>query len=101
MWVGPFGLHLPHSINFLGGLHGWFRTPTAVAIGPTGDVFVADEENDRIQKFTSTGKFLAAFGTRPHGPGYTETAVAVAQDGTVYSTNLVADKVEVWKAVAP
>lgn len=101
MWGGLFGLHLPASINFLGGLHGWFRTPTAVAIGPSGNVFVADEENDRIQKFTPTGKFLTAFGTPPHGPGFTETGVAVARDGTVYTTNLVADKVEVWNPGAP
>ncbi|HVC36852.1 MAG TPA: NHL repeat-containing protein [Gammaproteobacteria bacterium] len=102
MWGGPFGLHLPASVNFLGSLNGWFKTPTAMAISPTdGDVFVADEENDRIQKFTAHGKFLTAFGTPPQGPGFTETGVAVASDGTVYSTNLVADKVEVWKARTP
>lgn len=99
MWGGPFGLHLPASINFLGSLNGWFKTPTAIAINPrTGDVFVADEENDRIQKFTAYGKFLNAFGMPHQGPGFTETGVAVTRDGVVYSTNLVANKIEVWKA---
>ncbi|MDE2342640.1 MAG: hypothetical protein KGL63_04485 [Betaproteobacteria bacterium] len=97
MWGGPMGLHLPASVNVLGGLNGWFRTPTAIAIGPKGNVFVADEENDRIQKFTADGRFLTAFGPPPREPGFTETGVAVANDGTVYSTNLVDNRVEVWK----
>lgn len=97
MWGGLSVLHLPHSVNFLGGLNGWFKTPTAIAIGPQGNVFVADEENDRIQKFTADGHFLTAFGTPPKEPGFTETGVVVANDGTVYSTNLAGNRVEVWK----
>lgn len=98
MWGGPMGLHLPASVNILGSLNGWFKTPTAIAIGPQGNVFVADEENNRIQKFTATGRFLTAFGSPPQEKGFTETGVAVADDGTVYSTNLVGNRVEVWKA---
>lgn len=97
MWGGPLGLHLPAAVNFLGFLDGWLKTPTAIAVGPQGDVFVADEENNRIQKFTSEGTFLTAFGTPPRRVGFTETGVAVAPDGTVYSTNLAADRVEVWR----
>ncbi|MDE2085823.1 MAG: 6-bladed beta-propeller [Xanthomonadaceae bacterium] len=100
MWGGPMGLHLPASINVLGALPGWFRTPTALAIGSHGDVFVADEENSRIQKFSASGRFLTAFGTPAREPGYTETGVAVAEDGTVYSTNLAGNDVEVWKPAA-
>lgn len=98
MWGGPMGLHLPASVNILGSLHGWFKTPTAIAIGPHGNAFVADEENNRIQKFTARGRFLTAFGTPPQGKGFTETGVAVADDGTVYSTDLAGNRVEVWKA---
>lgn len=91
-WGGPF------AANLRGPFNGWFRTPTAVAIGPRGAVFVADQENDRIQKFTPEGRFLTAFGTAHRGPGYTETGVAVAPDGTVYTTNLIDERVEVWRA---
>ncbi len=45
---GPFGLHLPASINFLGGLHGWFRTPASVAIGPHGNVYTTDSADKRV-----------------------------------------------------
>lgn len=101
MWGGPMGLHLPASVNVLGALPGWFRTPTALAIGPHGNVFVADEENDRIQKFSAEGRFLTAFGTPPGAEGFTETGVAVADDGTVYTTNLAGHTVEVWKPASP
>lgn len=90
-WGGPF------AANVRGTFNGWFRTPTGVALGPHGNVFVADQENDRIQKFTPQGKFLTAFGTSHRGPGYTETAVTVAPNGTVYTTNLIENRVEMWR----
>jgi len=90
-WGGPFG------INIRGDAFGWFKVPTSVALGPEErTVFVADQENNRIQKFTRTGEFLTAFGTAHAGAGYTESAVAVAADGTVYSVNLIDNEVEVW-----
>lgn len=91
-WGGPF------AVNIRGGHFGWFRTPTSVALGPgSRSVFVADQENNRVQKFTRDGEFLTAFGTPHEGAGYTESAVAVAPDGTVYTTNLVANEVEAWQ----
>lgn len=101
MWGGPFGLHLPASINFLGGLRGWFRTPTSIAIGPQGEVFVADQENNRIQKFTADGRFLTAFDQPPRAPGYGVGAVAVTADGDVYVTDLADQHVERWQQGMP
>ncbi len=90
-WGGPFGMNIKGSFN------GWFRTVTSVAVGPQGNVFAVDEENYRVQKFTPQGRFLTAFGTPSKGAGYTEEAVAVAADGTVYTTNLSTNQVQVWK----
>lgn len=90
-WGGPF------AANIRGPFPGWFKTPTGIAIGPHGDVFVADQENNRVQKFSADGKFLTAFGTRPRGPTYTVAAVAVAPDGVVYVTNLADNRVEIWR----
>jgi DNA-binding beta-propeller fold protein YncE len=45
-----------------GGLGGEFNTPTAVAADPSGNVYVADHLNNRIQKFDSAGNFLRAWG---------------------------------------
>ncbi len=98
MWgAGPFGLHLPHGMNVLGSLPGWLKVPTGVAIDPHGNVFVADQENNRVQKFTADGIYRTQFGTRPNGSAYTVAAVAVAADGTVYVTNLADERVEVWR----
>lgn len=91
-WGGPF------AANLRGSYHGWFRTPTSVALGPEEQtVFVADQENNRVQKFTRGGEFLTAFGTPHEGHGFTESAVAVAADGTLFSVNLIDNEVEVWQ----
>ncbi len=53
----------PFAINIRGDHVGWFRIPTRVALGPDArTVFVADQENDRVQKFTRPGAFRPAFG---------------------------------------
>jgi len=52
-WGGPF------AVNIAGGANGWFRTAIGVGIGHDDTVFVADMDNDRVQKFSATGRFLA------------------------------------------
>lgn len=93
-WGGPFAL------NIFGPFKGWFATATSVAVGPDGDVFVADFYNDRLQKFTAEGEFLTTFGTPAEGPGQSEIAVAVGSDGTVWATNFAGNRVEKWQPAA-
>ena len=66
--------------------NGQFRDPTGVAVAPSGNVYVSDEYNDRIQYFTSTGSFLGKWGSRGTGPGqfYQPWGVAVGPTGLVY-----------------
>lgn len=87
-WGGPL------AINIRGDFNGWFRTVTSLAVGPHGNVFVVDEENNRIQKFDAHGRFLTTFGKASAGPSYPYEAVAVATDGTVYTAGN--DRVQVW-----
>ena len=50
-----------------------FNMPSAVAIGPNGDIFIADghggNSNNRIVKFTKDGKFIKTWGKKGTGPG--------------------------------
>lgn len=90
-WGGPFALGL------YGPFKGWFTTTTSIAVGPEGNVFVADFYNDRIQKFTAEGDYLTAFGSEPENPGHSAMAVAVGSDGTVWSVNFADNRVEKWQ----
>ena len=77
-YVGEWG-------RFAGGA-GQFRYPRGVAVGPTGDVYVADTENHRVQHFTAVGAFVkqwGQFGTE----GYqfrSPYGIGVGSDGSVY-----------------
>jgi YD repeat-containing protein len=46
---------------------GQFSHPQAVAVDASGNAWVADTENNRIEKFSSTGTFIAAYGTKGTG----------------------------------
>ena len=52
---------------------GQFNGPTGVVVAPNGDVFVSDghdpDSNNRVQKFSADGRFLASFGGTGSGPG--------------------------------
>jgi len=92
-WGGPF------AMNINGPFNGWFATVTSIAIGPKGNVFVADFYNHRVQKFTPDGKFLTSFGR--HGSGIGELtfpiAVAIADDGTVFVADYGNNRITKWR----
>ena len=47
----------------------YFHSPVAVGIDSSGNVYVVDYWNHRIQKFTSDGTFLTKWGTFGTGDG--------------------------------
>ena len=61
-----------------------FNQPSAVAIAPNGDIFVADghggNSNARIVKFAPDGKFLKTWGRKGTAPGEFDTPHALAFD---------------------
>jgi HYR domain/NHL repeat len=75
------------SCNFLsilasiGSGDGQVLSPRAIAIDPSDNVFVADQ-NDRIQKFNSSGVFQFKFGTGGSGAGAVVAPSGVAVDRT-------------------
>ena len=65
---------------------GQFKFPDAVAVDGSGNVYVADTVNHRIQKFTSGGAYLTQWGTYGSGNGQflNPQGIAVDSAGNVY-----------------
>jgi DNA-binding beta-propeller fold protein YncE len=52
-----------------GSFDGQLNGPTGVAVGPDGNVYVGELNNNRISVFAPTGEFLRKFGGPGSGPG--------------------------------
>jgi sugar lactone lactonase YvrE len=70
---------------------GEFDSPVGIAVGPDDEVYVGEFRNQRVQRFTSDGKFLSGFAVQPHAGG-----VAVGTDGTVYVAHWNSNKVAAY-----
>ncbi|MBU0702061.1 SMP-30/gluconolactonase/LRE family protein, partial [bacterium] len=60
--------------------------PLEIAVDSSGDVYVADSNNNRIQKFDSSGGFITTWGSKGNGEGQFNypSGVAVDSSGNVY-----------------
>src|SRR5205085_807130 len=87
------------ACNFLfkwgttGSANGQFITPRGIATDSAGNVYVADQ-NDRVQKFDSSGTFLFKFATGGSSAGAVIAASGVAVDaaGNIYVTDSDPDR---------
>lgn len=46
-----------------------FNSPSDIAMDSAGNIYILDSGNQRIQKFTPEGKYLATIGRKGQGPG--------------------------------
>ncbi|MFC2019925.1 hypothetical protein ACFLU4_08310 [Chloroflexota bacterium] len=65
---------------------GQFDNPKGVAVDASGNVYVTDSGNHRIQKFDSSGNFITKWGSQGSGDGQFDwpKGVAVDASGNVY-----------------
>jgi DNA-binding beta-propeller fold protein YncE len=59
-----------------------FYGPRRIAIGPNDSIYVVDQGNNRIVKFSSNGDVLASWGSRGSGDGQLNDPTSVAVDAT-------------------
>ena len=60
--------------------NGKFKTPSAIALDSSGDIWVADTSNNRIQELSPTGEYLTKFGTAGSGGGQLKEPDGLAID---------------------
>jgi DNA-binding beta-propeller fold protein YncE len=90
------------SGNFLlewggqGPADGQFQNPRAIAVDPSGNVYVADSGGNRIEKFDPNGSFLLKWGSGGLGPGQFRFAGGVATDssGKVYVLDALTRRIQ-------
>ncbi|MBP1660116.1 MAG: hypothetical protein H6P95_1308 [Candidatus Aminicenantes bacterium] len=74
-----------------------FYMPSAIAVDGSGDLYVLDSGNHRIQKFGPDGKFLASLGRQGQGPGefYYPAWLAIDAGGFLYVSDPNNQRVQV------
>jgi YD repeat-containing protein len=95
----PGGAHLTYSTQFgsAGSGEGEFNSPRESAIDGHGNLWVIDYNNHRIEKFSPSGKFIAAYGSWGSGNGDFEdpTGIDINQStGDVYVADCALDRIQ-------
>lgn len=82
---GPCGTFVD-SFGFAGTVNGAFDGPRGIGISASGDAYVVDSRNDRVQVFSPAGDFLMRWGSFGEGGGEFDRprALAVGPLGNVY-----------------
>ncbi|MCH8222671.1 MAG: SMP-30/gluconolactonase/LRE family protein, partial [Chloroflexi bacterium] len=81
-----------------GGGDGQFNRPGGVAVDASGNVYVADFDNHRVQVFSPEGRFLRKWGSEGAADGEFDgpTGVAVDGSGNVYVVDGLNARVQVF-----
>jgi len=80
--------------------NGQFNRPFGAAVDASGNVFVVDRENNRVQKFNSKGEYLSQFGSTGSGNGQFKEprSIAVGPDGHLWVTDTGNSRIQEFSA---
>lgn len=98
-WIevkNPDGIESYKNFNLTWGSENPLYFPTSVCVDSTGNVYVTDTENNRIQKFSSTGEYLMGWGSYGSGIGQFgyPSGISVDNDDNVYVTDTNNNRVQ-------
>lgn len=79
--------------------NGQFNFPRGLTVDGAGNIYVADTNNDRLQKFSPAGAFLSVMGRRGSGPGqFLEPGgIAVDAAGNIFVADVSNHRVQKLK----
>lgn len=79
---------------------GYLLYPQNLALDSSGNIYVSDFNNYRIQKFAADGTFLAKWGSQGTGNGYFNQpwGLAIDVDGNVYVSDYQNDRIQKFDA---
>jgi sugar lactone lactonase YvrE len=77
---------------------GEFNRPSDIAVDQTGNIFIADTQNHRIQKLSPTGEYLGQWGSVGSGEGEFNTPlhISIANSGNIYVSDWGNYRVQVF-----
>ncbi len=80
-YLAQWGTVCDIEVSGADGCDGDFNNPYGIGVDSAGNVYVADSQNDRIQKFDGSGTFIARWGVKGVAEGALIFPTDVAVDG--------------------
>jgi DNA-binding beta-propeller fold protein YncE len=100
-YVNPFAFGLDYQLikkwGSTGVLDGQFNSPASISYDPSnGVVYVADLDNNRIQKFDTEGNFLSKWGVSGTGDGefYHPGDIEADSSGNLYVVDIENSRIQ-------
>ncbi len=87
------------SFGTFGEGRGEFTWPSAIAAGPDGRVYVADEHLQKVMVFSAEGEFVDEWGRAGSGPGELDTpsGIAIDDEGSLFISDTYNHRVQVFR----
>lgn len=84
-----------------GNKEGEMAHPTNIAIGPNGDIFVAETTNFRIQRFTADGRHVRFYGEVGDSPGKfaRPKGIAIDHNERIYVSDAAFQNVQIFSGI--